>query len=152
MSLLLLICPSPTRADFSFPSESAAIFRYMTTRNIVLGILVLVLVAAVSFVAGARLQVLRGRQRNINYLPRRMGAMMGGANGQTGQVSALTGNQITITFPNGSAQTVILTGTTVFSQLSPATQANLKTGENVTIFGQRSADGSVSAQSVRINQ
>jgi hypothetical protein len=68
-----------------------------------------------------------------------------------GTISGINGNQITIKLPNGLARTIDLSSSTQYLQINPATQTTLIQGRNVTVTGQISQDGSVSAQTVSIN-
>ena len=83
------------------------------------------------------------------------GGMMNGSwmrNGVlNGTISAISGNQVTIKLPDGSTRTISLSSSTQYSQLSTASQSNLQQGQNVTITGQISQNGSISAQTFRIN-
>ncbi len=135
-----------------------------------LGILLVILIAALAFFVGWRIQrfqalrngalsrrpALFGRMMQPfgNGALRRRGRALGlrsGAGGLSGQVSNVNGNQLQVTLPNGQTLNVTLNTGTAYSQVSSATQQSLRAGENVTIFGTRTANSSVSAQSVRIN-
>lgn len=68
-----------------------------------------------------------------------------------GTITGISGNQVTLKLPDGSTRAVNLSSSTQYSQLSTASQSNLQNGQNVTITGQTSSNGSVSAQTLRIN-
>ncbi|MCL4397517.1 DUF5666 domain-containing protein [Patescibacteria group bacterium] len=137
--------------------------------KVILGILILVLVGGVAFTVGRRWTLVRNLAANRgistpnnpfypNNFRRGVGPGMmyrgygnGGSGGISGQITNLNGSQMTLTLPSGQTYTVNVNTNTTYSQVSPAAQGSLRNGENVTVFLSRGADGSTSAQSVRIN-
>ncbi len=130
---------------------------------ILAGIIILVLVIGLSFYIGRRFARFRALRQSPapaargyfsrGMMPfRRMGQnFRTGAGGLTGQIQSLNGNQVQIILPNGQSLTVTLNNNTNYSQVGPASQQSLKSGESISVFGRRTGSGSVSAQSVRIN-
>ena len=53
--------------------------------------------------------------------------------------------------PDGSSKIAILTNNTVYNKSAKGTKDDLKTGEQVGVFGSTNPDGSVTAQDVQIN-
>jgi hypothetical protein len=73
---------------------------------------------------------------------------LGGAGGATtGQISAINGDELTITGLQGDVK-VKLSPDTAISKLDQGTAADLKVGEAITVAGDRQSDGSVNATSV----
>lgn len=138
----------------------------MNVRNLILGVIALVLVAGLSFAAGMRVDRLRNNmsyrlqpkfRQNIPQFPdgRGMGQGMmlnrGYGGNVIGQVTKVNGNQLTILLSNGNQVVVNLNTNTTYTKTSPANQASLQPGQNVVVSGQADANGSVSAESVRIS-
>jgi hypothetical protein len=74
-----------------------------------------------------------------------------GGRGTAGQVTAVSGNVITIHNPNTGQDTKVqLSGNTTISKTAAGSTADLQPGVNVTVVGQPGADGTVDASSVSI--
>lgn len=78
------------------------------------------------------------------------GGMMG-RNAVIGSILSMDANSITVKLADGSTKIVILGGTTTYSNTVSASQNDLKTGENVAVFGTPNSDGSVTGVNVQIN-
>ena len=72
-------------------------------------------------------------------------------NGLSGQIIKVSGNQITIMQQNGKTQTITLSNNATYTKIDQANQSNLAAGQMISVFGPSSRNGSVTAQSVRIN-
>ena len=140
-------------------------------KNLVITGLVLVIVAAGSFFAGAKYQSLKTRLKGEFGAVR----MMGGdddqvffRNGQAGQVGMGRGitmgfrpvageiissedGSITVKLTDGSSKIVTITDDTTINTAAEASASDLKTGESVAVFGTQNSDGTVTAQSVQLN-
>ena len=139
----------------------------MTTQQnaYILGIAAVVAAVIGGFYIGMRFQVQRTSPFARPYWGTSRGGMMRGRMGYgfgirngmmgagalTGQITSITANQMTVTFANGTTTTVLLSPNTTYTKLDPATQATLKSGEMVSITGSRDANGTLSAQTVRVN-
>lgn len=71
--------------------------------------------------------------------------------GASGQITNISGNTVTITLPNGTTEKINLSNSTAYSKIDSASQGDLKQGETILVVGSKSQDGSISAQSIRIN-
>ncbi|CAN5753717.1 hypothetical protein BH11PAT2_BH11PAT2_01900 [soil metagenome] len=83
----------------------------------------------------------------------RTGARTGGfagAGGTAGKVIAKDDKSITVQLPTGGSKIVFVTSTTPVSKDSNGTLADVAVGTEVIVAGTANADGSISAQSVRI--
>ena len=77
--------------------------------------------------------------------------MMMGRNAAFGSILSIDSNGITIKLQNGSSKIILFDSNTTYSNTVSAAQTDLKTGENVAVFGSTNSDGSVTATSVQIN-
>jgi hypothetical protein len=125
-----------------------------------------ILVAVVALVAGlflGRWSLRTGRFTAFGQRTPMMGQfwsgpMMGrtfgrggfGKGALSGQITNISGNQMSLKLTNGNTVTVNLNNTTTFTQVNQLKQSDLKIGENVQVFGARSQDGTVSAQGVQV--
>ncbi len=77
----------------------------------------------------------------------------GGARGGAvqGSILSMDASSITVKLADGSSKIVVLSGSTTYSNTASATQADLKTGSNVAVFGTPNSDGSVTATNVQLN-
>lgn len=76
---------------------------------------------------------------------------MMGRNIIAGSILSIDANSITLKLVDGSTKIIILGSSTTYSDTVSATQADLKSGANVAVFGTVNSDGSVTATSVQIN-
>lgn len=74
-----------------------------------------------------------------------------GRNGFFGSILSIDNNGITVKLQNGSSKIVLFGSNTTYSNTVSATRADLKTGENVAVFGTANSDGSVTATNVQLN-
>ncbi len=70
-----------------------------------------------------------------------------GGNGVTGQISAINGNELTITGFQGDVKVTLGSDATI-STLQTGSASDLKVGEEVSVAGETQSDGSVNATSV----
>lgn len=68
-----------------------------------------------------------------------------------GQIVSQDDKSITVKMNDGSSKIVILSVKTSINKASEATKDDLKTGDNVAVFGTENSDGSVTAQNVQLN-
>ena len=101
---------------------------------------------------------LANRQFAYNGMPMMRGRMMGwnGSFGHKrgilqGQVLKIEGDNLTVTRPDGTTFTVTLSDQTIVNRTSKAMRADLKTGDNVSVYTVPSANSVYSAQTVIIN-
>jgi hypothetical protein len=134
-------------------------------KPVLLGGLLLILVLVIGFAFGMfffRLRSYRLAQTipygrnftNFNFggrgFPGRPSMMMG-RGGINGQITGIAGNQVTVQLFDGSTRTINLSGSTTYTKVSQAAQTSLQKGQNISVTGSVAADGTVSAQSVRIS-
>lgn len=139
-------------------------------KSTIVAIILIIIVAVIAFWGGIAFQRVHSN-RAYSVMPgsmngfgqgRFMGRPMMGFGTRSGQagfargavngtVTNISGNQVTVKLPNGITRTVNLSSTTQYLQTSTASQNSLSLGQNVTIMGQGSQNGSLSAQTVTIN-
>lgn len=78
------------------------------------------------------------------------GGMMG-RNANFGSILSVDASGITIKLQNGSSKIILFDSNTTFANTVSAVKSDLKTGDNVAVFGNANSDGSVTAASVQIN-
>lgn len=76
------------------------------------------------------------------------GAMRGGV---IGNIVSMDDKSITVKMNDGSTKIVFLSSSTAYSNTVSASSSDLKTGENVAVFGSPNSDGSVTATSIQLN-
>lgn len=79
-----------------------------------------------------------------------MGGNRNGGSRVIGNVLSMDSNSMTVKTPDGSTRIVILAGSTTYSKATTGTVSDVKTGENVSVFGTINSDGSVTAQNIQI--
>ena len=68
----------------------------------------------------------------------------------SGEIISADDASITVKMQDGSTKIVILSDKTTINKSSTAVKTDLKTGEKVTAFGTKNADGSITAQMVSL--
>jgi hypothetical protein len=136
--------------------------------QLVLGVIVLVLVAAGSFYGGmiygkgqAQTSVTAARQRGTPPAFVQGGQFpgqgrQGGANQRQGgmlfgQIKEIGGNFLIVTDANGRETRVLVTDTTLIEKYVSVKLSDLAVGETVFISGSRGEDGSVTARSLQVS-
>lgn len=127
-------------------------------------VLIAVVVGAVGFFGGMQYQKSQanpllgatGFGRMQQYGQGGQGRFFTGSGGRSGggrvvgSILNIDTNSMTVKLPDGSTKIVILSGTTSFSKAAVGSVTDLKTGDNVAVFGTANADGSVTAQNIQI--
>ena len=72
----------------------------------------------------------------------------GAGGGLVGQVTAVSGNTLTVTDASGNAVKVNIAAQAVITRTSTATAADIKTGDYVTVQGPTGADGATTANRI----
>lgn len=67
-----------------------------------------------------------------------------------GQVSAVTGNSLTIALPNGGSEIVFYSTSTPIMKSVEASSSALAAGQDVVVVGTANSDGSVTADSIQL--
>ena len=124
--------------------------------NKILLVIVIIVVAAVAFYGGTvyqKSQVLSfGGQSN---LARRFGQVQGQNNQNfrpvRGEVLDKDNNSLTVKLADGSTKLVILSTGTTYHKSSAASASDVKSGEQIQVFGTQNSNGSVTAQNVQLN-
>src|SRR5690349_4330068 len=129
----------------------------MKTQTIIIGVIALLVVGGGSFYAGTKYQAM---QRG-NFA-----AGFGGQNGQAfrqrfgngqnasavrGQIISNDNGTITVKMRDGSTKLVVLSSSATIMKATSGSKDDLKSGEEVMIFGTSNSDGSVTAQTISIN-
>ena len=140
--------------------------------TIILGVLVVVVIAAGSFYGG----MVYGKNQAETSLPaageggefpgvrgqfgQRPGGQGGAEGGQFlreqggmlfGEIQSIGSGELTVTDPNGEQITVYVADTTLIQKQAEVTLANLEEGETVIISGNRDDDGNITARSLQVS-
>lgn len=125
--------------------------------HLIIYVVLLVIVGAGAFYGGVKYQSSKtasGRQL-ASGTDTRGGPRASGANGANrpvvGQIASMDASSITVKLSDGSSKIVLTNGSTTISKTDSATIADLKTGDNVGVFGVTNSDGSVTAQNIQLN-
>jgi hypothetical protein len=135
---------------------------YTKTNTIIIAIITLLIGAGAGFFGGMKYQQTKRTavlgqfgQGGING---RNGQIQRNGNGNaanfrpvSGQIISTDNGSITVKMSDGSSKIVLTNDKTVINQTSAATASDLKTGENVAVFGTANSDGSVTATNIEIN-
>ena len=78
------------------------------------------------------------------------GAAGGGFRPVAGEVLSRDKDSVTIKMNDGSSKIVVFTDKTTFNKTATASASDLKVKEQVVVFGNENADGTVTAQTVQI--
>ncbi|MCL5003716.1 MAG: DUF5666 domain-containing protein [Patescibacteria group bacterium] len=122
-------------------------------------IIIALVVGAGAFLGGVQYQKSRGvgnfAAQFGNTANRRFGP--NGPNGASnravrGQVESIDDKSLTVKLPDGSSKIVLFGTNTNFMEATSASQQNIKSGDEVSVFGTNNADGSITAQDVQIGQ
>lgn len=68
-----------------------------------------------------------------------------------GEIIASDDKSITVKLSDGSSKIVLFSDSTRINKAEGASKSDLKTGEEVAVFGTQNSDGSVTAQSIQLN-
>lgn len=68
-----------------------------------------------------------------------------------GQILSADDKSMTVKLSDGSSKIVIFSDKTVINKTTAVQKSDLKTGDKVTVLGTQNSDGSVTAQSVQVN-
>ena len=127
----------------------------MKNNMIVIIVVVALLVGAGGFFAGMKYQQSKSPAG-------RFGNLQGNRNGQfqqrnqgfrpvNGEIISSDDKSITVKLQDGSSKIVLLTDTTSLNKSTEGSKSDLKTGEQVVVFGMENSDGSVIAQNIQLN-
>ncbi len=129
----------------------------MKNNSIIIMIVIAIVVGAVAFYGGMKYQQTKVRG-NLNGQGQpgqgnRQGRFGGnGANRPVmGQILSLDDKSITVKLMDGTSKIVVLPDNVTINKTDPAAKTDLKTGENVGVFGTSNSDGTVTAQSIQLN-
>lgn len=116
--------------------------------NLILFILVLIIVAGGSFFGGLKYQESKSPARG--QFRQRTG--VNGQNGQAvrGQIIDASADSLTIKLTDGSSIIILLSTNTTIGKMTAGVKSDLKTGETISAFGTKNADGSVTAGNIQL--
>lgn len=133
------------------------------TKTFLVCTIAFVLALAIGFSVGSRYRGVlgvRGDWQNPPLAGRWFGPMMGRHMSSksfgmhrgdlVGQVVAISGNQLTLRLFNGREEKITLSSSTTYTKTTNVAQADLQTGQNIIVSGKVAANGSISAQAIRI--
>lgn len=132
-------------------------------QNIVTIILIVFVFTAFGFLGGMKYQMSKlgkmrgqfpGQMRNgdgvgQNNFGSQNRGRFGGMN--LGEIISTTDNSITIKLSDGSTKIVLISESTSINKSAVAVIGDLKVGEKVSVFGNTSSDGTITATSVQLN-
>jgi len=126
--------------------------------NLIIIILIVVIVGAGAFFAGMKYQESKSigqRQLTFGQGSGRIGNGQGGFNRGmrpvAGEIISSDANSLTVKMQDGSTRIVILSEKTEINKAEKTSKENLKTGQQVAVFGTENSDGSVTAQNIQLN-
>ncbi len=114
--------------------------------------MVLVIAVAISFFAGMQYQKSQNRgQFNMRQGNSQINSNRQMIRGVSGEVLNVNDKTMTVKLNDGSSKIVMFLSNTSVSQATSSAVSNIKTGEQVMVFGANNSDGSVNAQTIQIN-
>ncbi len=133
---------------------------HMKNNVIVTAALVAILFGAGGFVGGMKysqskrgnfmMQFGDGTGARVRFGRQNGAPVRGGFRPVTGEILSTDDTSITVKLPDGSSKIIFLSGSTTINKASAGTQADLKTGERVSVFGTENNDGSITAQNIQL--
>ncbi len=134
----------------------------MKKQHIIIGVVLLLIVAAGAFWGGMTYAARRSPVNFQNLTPAQRQQMFGtggrrgaagGANGAgfvTGDIIAKDDKSITVKLTDGGSKIIFFSDTTNIGKIATGSSSDLTVGERVTVNGQANSDGSVAAQMIQI--
>ena len=126
---------------------------------IFIGIILIIVIGIGCFYAGMKYQQTQRRGQflgQFNGQPGRNGQFPSqfgqGARAVRGEIIASDDKSITVKLSDGSSKIVLLSDSASINKAAQGSKEDLKTGEQVIIFGKENSDGSVTAQSIQLGQ
>jgi hypothetical protein len=117
-------------------------------------IIVAVIVAAIAFFGGMKYQQSKVRLFAAGFAGGQFGRRGGaGANGVRpvgGSIVSSDDKSVTVKLMDGSTKIILLSDKTVINKATTGSKDDLKTGQQIVVFGTTNSDGSVTAQTVAI--
>jgi len=136
----------------------------MKSNHIIIFIVALIIVAGGAFFAGTKYQQSQATSRfgNAQFFQNsangqggqrqgRFGSGRGFGGATIGQVVGVDASSITVKLQDGSSKIVNINSSTTYSKSDSASQADIKTGDRIAVFGSATSDGSITAQNVQLN-
>ena len=129
----------------------------MKTQQLVIVAVGAVIIAALAFYGGMQYQKSQGRQAFAGGFAGASRQFGGAANSATrgrpvvGSIVNQDASSFTVKLADGSTKIVLIDDKTIFDKTSTVPQSEVKTGENVGVFGITNTDGSITAQNVQLN-
>jgi hypothetical protein len=68
-----------------------------------------------------------------------------------GEILNQDDKSITVKLPDGSSKIILFSNKTIVNKATEASTTDLKTGEQVAVFGNENSDGSVTAENIQLN-
>lgn len=128
----------------------------MKNNNIFLTAVLVIIVGAGGFFAGMKYQEIR--QPSRADFQARMGMRQGSPGGQRpvgsetvrGEIMEKDEKSITVKSPDNSSKIILILENTAINKATEGSIDDLKTGEQVMVFGKSNSDGSISATNIQL--
>src|SRR3990172_5436765 len=125
------------------------------TKVILIVAILLIVCGGGGFYAGMKYQ-----QSQRGQFFRQFNGSQGGQNNQTrrmgvrtvaGEIISKDDKSITVKLQDGGSKIVLFSDSTSINKASEGSKDDLRTGEQVAVFGQENSNGSVTAQNIQLN-
>ena len=133
----------------------------MMTKNVIITALIVLLVGAGSFFAGIKYQAGKRTALSRQFVPGQEtrpgqggqgnGTIRAGFRPVAGEITTSDEKSITVKLKDGSSKIVLISDKTAINKASVVAKEDLKSGEQVAVFGTENPDGSVTAQNIQLN-
>lgn len=125
-------------------------------KNLVIGVLAVIIAGVVGFTGGMQYQKLQRSNLTVGNFAQNGTMRRFGGQGQNfrpvrGEVLNLDNDSMTVKLSNGNSEIVILSPSTQYMKSATAAATDVKNGETVMVIGTQNTDGSVTAQTVSLN-
>lgn len=126
----------------------------MKNKNLSIFILVIAVTLGSGFFAGMKYQESKRSQSRFGNLQQGQGGQFQQRQGfrpVNGEIIGVDDKSITVKLQDGSSKIVLLSDTTSINKSAEGSKSDLKTGEQVAVFGTENSDGSITAQNIQLN-
>lgn len=122
--------------------------------NLLVTIIIVIVVAAAGFFGGMQYQKMQQPNATQFNGQGQFGRRFGqNGNGSVvrGQITSDDANSITVQMRDGSSKIINITNSTNITKAVSGSKDDVKTGEQIMVFGSNNSDGSITAQTIQLN-